>query len=129
MLSLSTNVEPRNIFEASQSPTWCQAMDDEYRALVNNNPWTITSLPTNKKHVDCKWVYKIKLKQDGSEERKKARLVTREFTQQAGLDYQETFSPVAKLSAIKALLAVAACKNWHLHQLHINNAFLHGGPR
>lgn len=101
-------------------------MDDEFQALVANNTWTVILLPANKKAVDCKWVYKTKLRQDGTEERKKARLVAKGFTQQAGLDYQETFSPVAKLASVKILLAIAASKHWHLHQLDINNAFLHG---
>lgn len=126
MLSLSTIAEPRSFREASQSPTWCEAMDNEYQALIANNTWIVSSLPVNKMPVDCRWVYKVKIKQDGTEERKKARLVAKGFTQQAGLDYQETFSPVAKLASVRALLAVAASKNWHLHQIDINNAFLHG---
>lgn len=62
-------------------------MDSEYQALVSNNTWTVTLLPEYKRPVDCKWVFKVKLKADGTEERKKARLVARGFTQQAGLDY------------------------------------------
>ena len=81
-------------------------MTAKIAALEANQTWTLTSLPTGKKPIGCKWVYKIKYKADGSIERYKARLV-------------------AKVS-VKVLLAVAAIKGWFLSQLDVNNAFLHG---
>lgn len=101
-------------------------MDAEIKALQENATWELVDLPLGKSPIGCKWVYKIKLKADGSVERYKARLVAKGYTQQLGIDYIETFSPVARITTIRTFLAVAASRAWHIHQLDINNAFLHG---
>ena len=126
VLSVSVIKEPTSFTQASLIPEWQQAMCSELKALEDNNTWSITSLPNDKLAVGCKWVYKVKYKADGSLERYKARLVAKGYTQREGVDFTDTFSPVAKLVTVKLLLAIAAVKGWILSQLDVTNAFLHG---
>ncbi|KAL9451744.1 hypothetical protein AB3S75_013334 [Citrus x aurantiifolia] len=101
-------------------------MEDEITALEKNNTWTLTHLPDGKKAIGSRWVYKIKYQSDGTIERYKARLVAKGYTQTEGIDYHATFSPVAKLVTVRALLSLAAVKGWILEQLDASNAFLQG---
>ncbi|CAM8903115.1 unnamed protein product [Rhodiola kirilowii] len=101
-------------------------MQKEIIALEANDTWVLTELPEGKTLVDCKWVYKLKFKPDGTLERYKARFVASGFTQVEGLDYHDTFAPVAKMTTVRCLLAVAAAKQWPTYQLDVDNAFLHG---
>ncbi|CAA0831452.1 cysteine-rich RLK (RECEPTOR-like protein kinase) 8 [Striga hermonthica] len=101
-------------------------MNEEIMALRQNETWDLVPKPDGVKPISCKWVYKIKRRPDGSIERYKARLVARGFSQQYGLDYDETFSPVAKITTVRVLIALAASKSWKLWQMDVKNAFLHG---
>ena len=109
-----------------QIPEWRKAVMEEMGALEKNGTWDIVEKPRGKKLVSCKWVFTPKYMADGTLDKLKARLVARGFTQTYGLDYQETFAPVAKLNTIRVLLSVAANLEWPLHQLDIKNAFLNG---
>ena len=79
-----------------------------------NNTWEVVSLPKGKHTIGCRWVYKVKRKQDGSVDSYNARLVAKGYAQQAGIDFHDTFSSVAKLTTIRVLLALAAIKGWNL---------------
>jgi hypothetical protein len=125
-LFVSSIVEPQYYHQVVHHAEWREAMSKEIQALELNNTWTVVDLPPSKRPIGCKWVYKVKLKSNGSIERYKARLVPKGYTQCECLDYYETFSPIAKLTTVRTLLAVAAARNWHIHQLDVNNVFLHG---
>ena len=118
--------EPQHFYQAVKDPLWREVMDKEIQALEKNHTWELTPLPPGKTPIWCKWVYNVKLNPDGTIERYKTRLVAKGYTQREGLDFLETFSPVAKTVSVRVLLALASAKGWPLHQLDINNVFLHG---
>ena len=101
-------------------------MEEEINALIRNNTWEKCTLPTGKRPVGCKWVFTIKHRADGSIERYKARLVAKGYTQTHGIDYDETFSPVANFNTVRVLFSIAANRDWPLYQFDVKNAFLHG---
>jgi len=100
-------------------------MGEEITTLEQNQTWDLVAKPKDVKPVSCKWVYKIKRRLDGSIKRYMARLVAWGFSQLYGLNYDETFSSVAKLTIIRVLLALTTNKDWNLWQMDVNNAFLH----
>lgn len=122
----SSTFEPKNYKEASIHKEWCEAMNMELDAMAANNTWTIMPLPPNKNTVGCRWVYKVKHGSNGTIERYKARLMAKGFNQKEGIDYFETYSPVAKLVTVKLILAIDAIKKWNMVQLGVNNVFLNG---
>lgn len=96
-------------------------MTNEFRVLEHNGTWSIVSLPSTKSVVGCQWVYKVKLKADGSLELYKAHIVSKGYKKQEGIDFLETFSHVAK-----HVIALATIHGWFFIQLDVNNAFMHG---
>ncbi|KAL0379287.1 UNVERIFIED_CONTAM: Retrovirus-related Pol polyprotein from transposon RE1 [Sesamum radiatum] len=116
----------RSYNQALGKPEWEEAMRQELLALEQNHTWEVTNLPPGKRAIGCRWVYKLKLRDDGSVDRCKARLVAKGYNQVEGVDYVDCFSPVAKAVTVRLFLAIASAHSWHLHQLDVNNAFLHG---
>ncbi|KAL0301676.1 UNVERIFIED_CONTAM: Retrovirus-related Pol polyprotein from transposon TNT 1-94 [Sesamum radiatum] len=118
--------EPECYEEAKGCLEWEIAMQDEIEALRRNDTWELVPKPENSQPVTCKWVYRLKKKSDGTIDRYKARLVARGFSQSYGLDYEETFSPVAKMVTVRSIFSLAAFKSWKIWQLDVKNAFLYG---
>jgi Reverse transcriptase (RNA-dependent DNA polymerase) len=126
MNQISSITVPKKLEEAIIDPKWREAMNEEMSALLKNNTWEVTSLLDWKKVVGCKWLYMIKYNAQRKVERYKVRLVAKGYTQTYRIDFQETFSPVAKLNSVRVVLSIAANLEWLLHQFDVKNALLHG---
>ncbi|KAL2924831.1 Retrovirus-related Pol polyprotein from transposon TNT 1-94 [Bienertia sinuspersici] len=124
--TLINDQDPVKYEEAVKHSQWVKAMNEEIEALERNNTWKLTPLPPGKKAIGCKWLYRTKYNADGTLERHKARVVALGCRQLEGIDYTETFAPVAKMTTVRAILAVAALENWYVNQMDVKNAFLHG---
>jgi hypothetical protein len=124
--ALSHHLDPTFYSEITRHPHWRDVMAAEIQALKANHTWTLQPLPSSKTLIGCKLEFKTKFRVDGSIERHKARLVAKGYTQVEGLDYHDTFAPVAKLVTVRCVVATAAARHWHLFQLDVHNAFLHG---
>ena len=112
--------------EGSKSEKWKEAMKEKMMALDKNDTWDLVELPKDRKTVGCKWVYKLKRGDDGTKDRYKARLVTKVFSQKAGIDFHEIFSPVVKIVSTQIVLALVALPDLKLQQLDVKTTFLHG---
>ena len=122
-------LEPVTYREAVVHQEWQHAMAEELAALERTETWDLVPSPVGVTPITCKWVYKVKTRSDGSLERYKARLVARGFQQEHGRDYDETFAPVAHMTTVRTLLAVASVRKWSISQLDVKNAFLNGELR
>ena len=104
----------RDAMEDSDKEKWLNAMDLEMESMYSNFVWTLGDPPKNVKLIGCKWIFKKKRGADGKVETFKARLVAKGYTQKEGVDYEETFSPVAMLKSIRILLSIAACMDYEI---------------
>ncbi|GJR76033.1 ribonuclease H-like domain-containing protein [Tanacetum coccineum] len=117
---------PKSPFIALKDPNWCNAMYDEYNALVKNGTWILVPRPSDVNLVRSMWLFKHKFHADGTLSRYKARLVANGSNQQHGVDFDETFSPVVKPATIRTVLSLVVSRQWPIHQLDVKNAFLNG---
>ncbi|GJV38490.1 zinc finger, CCHC-type containing protein [Tanacetum coccineum] len=125
------NVEddPKTFDEAMKSQDaafWKEAINDEMDSIMGNNTWVLADLPPGCRPLGCKWIFKRKMKVDGTVEKFKARLVIQGFNQRSGIDYFDTYAPVARISTIRLLIALASIHSLIIHQMDVKTAFLNG---
>lgn len=126
---LTDGGEPKCYGEAIQGAykkEWFEAMQDEMKSLHENDTFDLVKLPKGKHALKNKWVYKIKQEEHTSKPRFKARLVVKGFSQKAGVDFEEIFSPVVKMSSIRFVLGLTASLDLEVEQMDVKTAFLHG---
>jgi hypothetical protein len=117
--NLTTSGEPCSVQEALDHPQWRQAMDIEYNALLKNKTWHLVSPKPRSNIIDCKWVFRVKKKADGTVDMNKAHLVAKGLKQRYDIDCEDTFSPVVKEATIRVILSIAVTKGWSLSQLDL----------
>ncbi|KAL0315039.1 UNVERIFIED_CONTAM: Retrovirus-related Pol polyprotein from transposon TNT 1-94 [Sesamum calycinum] len=110
----------------SEAKQWKEAVKSEMDSIVSNGTWVLVDLPPRCTTIGCKWIFKKKLKPDGSIDKFKAREVAKGFKQKEGIDYFDTYSPVARLTTIRVLIALASMYNLSIHQMNVKTTFLYG---
>ncbi|WKA09039.1 hypothetical protein VitviT2T_026717 [Vitis vinifera] len=121
--------EPQTFKEAVNSTEglmWKEAIKSEIDSILQNHTWELVDLPPGCKPLSSKWIFKRKMKVDGSIDKYKARLVIKGYRQTEGLDYFDTYSPVTRINSIRMVLAIAALRNLEIHQMDVKTAFLNG---
>ncbi|WJX39850.1 hypothetical protein P8452_27360 [Trifolium repens] len=126
LLGLISMIEPKNVDEALTDDGWIVAMQDELNQFQRNDVWDLVPRPAHKNIIGTKWVFRNKMNEQGEVVRNKARLVAQGYSQQEGIDFTETFAPVARLEAIRLLLSYAVNNGITLYQMDVKSAFLNG---
>ena len=125
-IAFISQIEPKNFKEAEFDESWLLAMQEEINQFIRNDVWELVPRPSHQSVIGTKWVYRNKVDEHGVIVRNKARLVAQGYNQEEGIDYEETFAPVARLESIRMLLAFACHKNFVLYQMDVKSAFLNG---
>ncbi|GKD20635.1 putative ribonuclease H-like domain-containing protein, partial [Tanacetum coccineum] len=121
-----SQAEPKKVIQALKDPRWIEAMQEELLQFKLQQVWTLVDLPHGKRAISTKWVYRNKKDEKGIMIRNKARLVAQEYTQEEGIDYDEVFTPVARIEAIRLFLAYASYKDFIVYHMDMKSAFLYG---
>ncbi|XP_019185052.1 PREDICTED: uncharacterized protein LOC109180022 [Ipomoea nil] len=122
----TSQIEPKNVKEALTDEHWIKAMQEELGQFERNKVWSLIPKPDNVNVVGTKWIFRNKTDADGNIARNKARLVAQGYSQIEGIDYDETFAPVARLESIRLLLSIACALKFKLFQMDVKTAFLNG---
>ncbi|KAI3815113.1 hypothetical protein L1987_14769 [Smallanthus sonchifolius] len=129
IFAINLDDDPKTFTEAISSrdaPLWKEAINDVMDSIIGNGTWELADLPKGKKPIGSKWIFKRKYHPDGSISSYKARLVAKGYRQREGIDYFDTYAPVARISSIRTLIAVAALRGLYIHQMDVKTAFLNG---
>ena len=119
-------MEPKNFKKAKNEESWILAMQEELIQFERNKVRTLVPRPTNYPIIRTKWVFRNKMDELGNVVRNKARLVVQGYNQEEGIDFNETFAPVARIEAIRLLFAFACHMNFKLFQMDVKSAFING---
>eukprot|EP00253_Pinus_taeda_P027516 PITA_27516 len=128
-MAMATSIldsEPSSYEEAASQQVWRKAMQEEYSSIMKNDVWEVVPRPEDKSVVTSRWLYKVKHAAYGSIEKFKARFMARGFCQVEGVDYEETFAPVARYTSIRSIILIAAKMGWKIHQMDVKTTFLNG---
>ncbi|GJX40899.1 retrovirus-related pol polyprotein from transposon TNT 1-94, partial [Tanacetum coccineum] len=128
-VSFMVENEPTSYREAvtsSEGQQWREAIKSEIESILQNHTWELVDLPPGCKPLGYKWIFKKKMKADGTFDKYKARLVIKGYRQREGLDYFDTYSPVTRITSIRMILVIAALRNLEVHQMFVKTAFLNG---
>ncbi|KAL8156572.1 hypothetical protein AgCh_001607 [Apium graveolens] len=119
-----SQVEPKKIDEALLDPDWISSMQEELNQFERSKVWELVPAPKNRSIIGTKWVFRNKMDENGIVTRNKARLIAKGYSQEEGIDYDETFAPVARFEAIRIFLAFAAHSNFKVYQMDVKSVFL-----
>ena len=125
-LCLISQVEPKSTNEEIKDDHWIKAMEEELQQIIKNDTWELVPRPKDKNVIGTKWVFQNKMNKQGEVVRKNARLVCKGYSQQEGIDYEETYAPIARMEVDKMFLAYATNKNFKVYQMDIKSVFLNG---
>ena len=125
-LCLLRKKEPKMVNDALEDDDWCKAMVEEIEQIEKNKTWSLVPRLDDKNVIGTKWVFRNKLDENGEITRKKDRLVCKGYAQEEGIDYEETFSPVARMEGVRTLLAYVAYKGFKVYQMDVKSIFLNG---
>jgi len=119
-------IEPYSLEEAVEQPVWVDAMVEEYKSIMKNSVSKVVPRPADKSVVGLRWIFKVKNAADKSIEKYKSNFVAKGFSQVKGIDYEEIFSPIARYSSIKSILALVMQTSWKIHQMDVKTSFFNG---
>ncbi|KAK4857146.1 hypothetical protein QYF36_025054 [Acer negundo] len=122
----TSQIEPKKVDEALNDEFWVLAMQEELNQFERNEVWTLVPKPKSTNMIGTKWIYRNKSNEDGNIVRNKARLVAQGYSQIEGINFEETFAPVARLKSIRLLLSISCVHKFKLHQMDVKSAFLNG---